>query len=48
METKKDFTQGLNKRHIAQIIRRNMLQRVKPCGKNYNRKNKKNQKDNDN
>lgn len=32
---------GLSERHVAQIIRRKMIQKVKPSGKNYNRKNKK-------
>ena len=29
---------GLNKRHVAQIIRRNMIQRTKPSKKVYSRK----------
>ena len=29
---------GLNERHIAQIIRRKMIQKVKPSGKVYDRK----------
>jgi hypothetical protein len=28
----------LSERHIAQIIRRNMIQKVKPSGKTYKRK----------
>lgn len=28
---------GLTERHVAQIIRRNMIQRVKPSGKAYKR-----------
>lgn len=38
-----DKIEGLNKRHVAQIIRRNMSQRVKPSKKVYSRKN--NEKD---
>ena len=34
-----DKIDGLNKRHVAQIIRRNMSQRVKPSKKVYSRKN---------
>ncbi len=34
-----DKIEGLNKRHVAQIIRRNMSQRVKPSKKVYSRKN---------
>jgi hypothetical protein len=30
----------IGKRHLAQIIRRKMTQRVKPCGKIYSRKKK--------
>ena len=30
---------GLNERHVAQIIRRKMLQKAKPSSKNYSRKN---------
>jgi hypothetical protein len=33
---------GLNERHIAQIIRRKMIQRVKPSGKVYKRNKNKN------
>ncbi len=29
---------GLSERHVAQIIRRKMIQKVKPSGKIYNRK----------
>jgi hypothetical protein len=29
---------GLNPRHVAQIIRRKMITKTKPCGKAYNRK----------
>lgn len=32
----------LSERHIAQIIRRKMIQKVKPCSKKYNRKKIKN------
>jgi hypothetical protein len=31
---------GLNERHVAQIIRRKMIQKIKPSGKVYSRKNK--------
>lgn len=30
----------LNPRHIAQIVRRKMISKVKPSGKSYTRKNK--------
>ena len=30
---------GLNERHVAQIIRRKMITKVKPSGKTYSRKN---------
>jgi hypothetical protein len=30
--------EGLNRRHIAQIVRRNMMTRTKPSKKIYNRK----------
>ncbi len=30
---------GLNVRHVAQIVRRNMITRTKPSGKLYSRKN---------
>lgn len=40
METK-DWKQGLSDRHIAQIIRRKSITRVKPSKKNYNRKKEK-------
>ena len=33
-----DKIDGLNKRHVAQIIRRNMVSRVKPSKKVYDRK----------
>ena len=33
---------GLSERHIAQIIRRKMIQKVKPSGKVYSRKGNKN------
>jgi hypothetical protein len=33
-----DKIAGLNKRHVAQIIRRNMVQRVKDSKKVYDRK----------
>jgi len=29
--------EGLSERHVAQIIRRKMIQRVKPSGKVYDR-----------
>lgn len=31
---------GLSERYVAQIIRRKMTQKVKPSGKQYNRKKK--------
>ena len=36
-----DKIDGLNKRHVAQIIRRNMSQRVKDSKKIYDRKKEK-------
>lgn len=36
-----DKINGLNKRHVAQIIRRNMVERVKPSKKVYDRKKEK-------
>jgi hypothetical protein len=33
-----DKIEGLNRRHVAQIIRRNMVQRVKDSKKVYDRK----------
>jgi hypothetical protein len=33
--------EGLNKRHLAQIIRRKMISKVKPSKKTYSRKNNK-------
>jgi hypothetical protein len=38
--------ENMNKRHIAQIIRRNTITKVKPSGKNYTRKEKHKGKDN--
>lgn len=35
----------MNKRHIQQIIRRKMIQKIKPSSKIYNRKDKKNEED---
>jgi hypothetical protein len=32
---------GLSERHVAQIIRRKMIQKSKPSGKLYSRKNQK-------
>jgi hypothetical protein len=31
---------GLTERHVAQIIRRKMIQKAVPCGKTYTRKEK--------
>lgn len=36
--------EGLSERHIAQIVRRKMIQKVKPSGKIYSRKKAKQQK----
>jgi len=36
MKDKKTIN-GLNERHVAQIIRRKMIQKFKPCGKKYSR-----------
>jgi hypothetical protein len=38
MMKEQDKIEGLNKRHVAQIIRRNMVQRVKDSKKVYDRK----------
>jgi hypothetical protein len=35
-----DTFNGLSERHVAQIIRRQMIQKVKPSKKVYSRKNK--------
>lgn len=40
---KKNTINGLSERHVAQIIRRMMIQKVKPCGKKYSRNKFKNQ-----
>ena len=37
MEQENKFN-GLDRRHVAQIVRRKMIQRVKPSGKVYDRK----------
>ena len=39
---KEELINGLSPRHVAQIIRRKMTQKVKPSKKVYNRKNKNN------
>lgn len=39
MKNEKEFD-GLSERHIAQIIRRKMIVKVKPSGKIYKRKKK--------
>ena len=36
---------GLSERYVAQIVRRKMIQKVKPSGKVYNRKNNKKYED---
>jgi hypothetical protein len=36
---------GLSERYVAQIVRRKMIQKVKPSGKVYNRKNNKKHED---
>jgi hypothetical protein len=41
MMKEQDKIAGLNKRHVAQIIRRNMVQRVKDSKKVYDRKKRK-------
>jgi hypothetical protein len=38
METKDRKIDGLTGRHVAQIVRRKMIQQVKPSGKAYDRK----------
>ena len=37
MEKEEKFN-GLERRHVAQIVRRMMIQKVKPSGKVYDRK----------
>lgn len=37
---KKNKTNELSERHIAQIVRRKMIQKLKPSGKIYSRKKK--------
>jgi hypothetical protein len=39
---------GLSERHVAQIIRRKMMQKSKPSGKVYSRKTLKKIKENEN
>ncbi len=39
-KTEKIFINGLSERHVAQIIRRKMIQKAVPCGKTYSRKQK--------
>lgn len=34
---KVNYIDGLSERHVAQIIRRKMIQKVKPSGKSYKR-----------
>lgn len=41
---KKRLINGLNERHVSQIIRRKMIQKIKPSGKIYKR-NKKDKSD---
>ncbi len=36
-----EMLNGLSERYVAQIVRRKMIQKMKPSGKVYNRKNKK-------
>ena len=45
MKTSQNQINGLNERHVAQIIRRKMIQQVVPSGKVYSRKNIKNKTD---
>lgn len=40
MKNKKKDILGYNERHLAQLIRRNMVTKVKPSGKIYSRKGK--------
>ncbi len=40
MKKAKNKTSELSERHVAQIIRRMMIQKVKPCAKVYSRKKK--------
>lgn len=45
MSTGTTANNGLSERHISQIIRRNMITKVKPSKKIYSRKNKNYKKD---
>lgn len=45
MKSKQSHIDGYNERHLAQLIRRRMLSKVKPSGKIYSRKNKKDSKE---
>jgi hypothetical protein len=38
MKKNQNTINGLNERHVAQIIRRKMIQKSKPSGKLYKRK----------
>ena len=38
MKKNQNIINGLNERHVAQIIRRKMVQKIKPSGKLYTRK----------
>jgi hypothetical protein len=40
MKNKDKQINGLNERHVAQIVRRKSITQVTPSGKEYNRKNK--------
>jgi hypothetical protein len=41
----KNKINGYNERHLAQLIRRKMISKVKPSGKIYSRKNKQDSKE---
>lgn len=42
VDNMKKESKDISDRHISQIVRRKMLQKVKPCGKIYNRQKLKN------
>ena len=45
MKNKNKNIDGYNERHLAQLIRRKMISKVKPSGKIYSRKNKQDSKE---
>jgi hypothetical protein len=45
MKNKNKNIDGYNERHLAQLIRRKMISKIKPSGKVYSRKNKQDSKE---